>query len=157
MYNSPKEYCTSGDTTWTALPARLRHFGASSVRFRLVVYTYMERSINYNNMQTVTPSSVAMAFPWCRGLQLHIPSAQPWECAAEGTIGCGVLLWPCRVVIPALSQNPQLPLPAPDLSTAKGTRKWLESRCTYLASFSLSDCAATTIDAVQSDLRSGHY
>jgi len=31
-HNLPKEYRTSGDTTWPALPARLRHFGASSVR-----------------------------------------------------------------------------------------------------------------------------
>lgn len=34
-----------------------------------------------------------------------------------------------------------------DVSTAKGTKKWLESRCAYLtvASFSLPTCAATQL------------
>ena len=71
---------------------------------------YLRNNSKKENMQTVTPSSVAVSFPWWRGLQLHFLSAQQWNCAAEGAVDWGVLLWPCRVV--ALPQNPQLPLPA---------------------------------------------
>ena len=76
----------------------------------------MRSSRIYNSMQNITPSSAAMAFPWRWGLQLRFPTAWPWDYTAEGAVSWGVLLWPCRVVIPALSQNPQLPCPALQIS-----------------------------------------
>ena len=89
----------------------------------------LRRSISYKNMQTITPSRMvsrtAAAFPLCTAL---------WTAT-------GARCWQLRDSPVALqSHRPSSLIKSPaaspstlDVSTAKGTMKWLESRCANFA------------------------